>query len=274
MRRLVHLSDLHFGRVDQRLVAPLSRSVAAIRPDLVVVSGDLTQRARKKQFVQARAFLDSLPPPCLVVPGNHDVPLYNVFQRFLGPLDNYRRYIDDDVEPEYVDEEIVVLGINTARSMTFKHGRINVAQLERIRARLLPLPPHLMKIVVTHHPFDLPDALAENNLVGRAALAMQTFSECGVDLLLAGHMHSSHATDSAARYPIKGYAALAVQAGTATSTRGRGEENSFNVLHIDGHGMTIERFGWQEREAEFVALERMGFRQEAAGWSRATPAAS
>src|SRR6267143_6988102 len=109
MRTLVHLSDLHFGRVDKQLIDPLISAVTEVSPDLVAVSGDLTQRARSHQFREARVFLDALPKPQIVVPGNHDVPLHNPFTRFLQPLDKYRRYITDDLEPAYVDEEIVVV---------------------------------------------------------------------------------------------------------------------------------------------------------------------
>src|SRR5918912_3851623 len=125
MRTLVHLSDLHFGRVDSAVVEPL---VAA-------VPGDLTQRARSRQFQEAKKFLDALPRPQIVVPGNHDVPLYNVFRRFLGPLDNYRRYITDEMQPFYADEEIAVLGLNTARSLTTKYVRINERQIAHARER-------------------------------------------------------------------------------------------------------------------------------------------
>src|SRR5258706_14178026 len=115
MPTVVHLSDLHFGRVDARLVAPLVRSIQAIAPDLIAVSGDLTQRARRSQFVQARAFLQQLPFPRIVVPGNHDVPLYNVAARFLSPLRGYRHYIERALEPVFMDEEIGVGGLINAR---------------------------------------------------------------------------------------------------------------------------------------------------------------
>src|SRR6267143_7245922 len=108
MRTLVHLSDLHFGRVDERLIDPLISAVTEINPDLVAVSGDLTQRARSHQFREARAFLDALPQPQIVVPGNHDVPLHNLFTRFLQPLYKYRRYITNDLQPFFTDEEIAV----------------------------------------------------------------------------------------------------------------------------------------------------------------------
>src|SRR5688572_20358063 len=130
MRTIVHLSDIHFGRVDDTTVQPLVNAVKAVDPHLVVVSGDLTQRARESQFEEAKEFLDKLPDPQIVVPGNHDVPLYNLFARFLAPLDNYRKIINDDTEPVYQDEEMVVAGVNTARSLTWKNGRINEEQVE------------------------------------------------------------------------------------------------------------------------------------------------
>src|SRR4030088_1366836 len=155
MRTLVHLSDLHFGRVDEQLIDPLISAVTEINPDLVAVSGDLTQRARSHQFREARAFLDALPQPQIVVPGNHDVPLHNVLTRFMRPLEKYKRYITDDLHPVYQDDEIVV-GVNTARSLTIKGGRINENQLAHIREKFCGSDDELVKTVVTHHPFDLP----------------------------------------------------------------------------------------------------------------------
>src|ERR1041384_7519831 len=157
MRTLVHLSDLHFGRLDERVVEPLLATISAMGPDAIAVSGDLTQRARSEQFKAARAFLDALPRvPLIVVPGNHDVPLYNVWARFAQPLDKYRRYIAADLEPFYADEEVAIIGINTARSLTIKDGRVNKRQVARIRERLCPSADEIVKIIVTHHPFELP----------------------------------------------------------------------------------------------------------------------
>ncbi|MBC7857240.1 MAG: metallophosphoesterase [Burkholderiaceae bacterium] len=267
MRKLLHLSDLHFGRIDPALMAPLKARVEQLAPDLVVVSGDLTQRARSRQFQQARIFLDSLPGPRIVVPGNHDVPLFNLLSRFFRPLDKYRRHITDDLTPEYVDEQIAVLGVNTARSLTFKDGRIGHDQIARLRARLASLPPELIKVVVTHHPFDLPPHLESGDLVRRGPLAMAMFADHGVDLLLAGHLHASHAGNTAARHPIAGYAALMVQAGTATSTRGRGETNSFNFLRIEPERVTVERYGWLG--AGFELADADSFTRAGGIWSAA-----
>ena len=204
----------------------------------------MRQRARTEQFEEARAFLDTLPGPQIVVPGNHDISLYNVFRRFVKPLDRFKRYITDDLDPIFTDDEIAVVGVNTARSLTIKDGRLNKEQVAGIRTQLAGLAPHITRIVVTHHPFDLPTTFEEKDLVNRAAMAMETFAECGVDVLLAGHMHVSHAASTASRYQIDAYAALVVQAGTATSTRGRGEVNSFNLLRVEHERVEIDRYGW------------------------------
>ncbi|HZS03677.1 MAG TPA: metallophosphoesterase [Blastocatellia bacterium] len=266
MRTLVHLSDIHFGRVDYSTINPLVEAVRGVRPDLVAVSGDLTQRARATEFEEARAFLDALPSPQIVVPGNHDVPLHNVYTRFRRPLDKYRRYITDDLQPFYVDEEIAVLGVNTARSLTVKGGRINRDQVAHIRERLCNLGDQVVRIVVTHHPFDLPEDRGERDLVGRARLAMETLADCGADVLLAGHLHTGHTGSTAARYGIAGHAALVVQAGTATSTRGRGEPNSFNVLRIERPHITVERWDWQPERARFALSASEVFRHTPDGW--------
>src|ERR1044072_7632484 len=211
MRTIVHLSDLHFGRVNPLLLDPLLGVIREVGPDLVAISGDLTQRARSYQFEQARSFLDSLPKPQIVVPGNHDIPLHNVFARFLEPLTKYKRYITEDLQPSYEDEEVAIVGVNTARSLVFKGGRINETQVGRLRDKFCSLRDEVVKVVVTHHPFDLPEGYGESDLVGRAKMAMTGLAECGADLFLAGHLHISH-TGHTKRYNIHGQSALGVQA--------------------------------------------------------------
>ena len=268
MKKIIHLSDLHFGRIDAALVEPLAEAVNEAGPDLVVVSGDLTQRARSEQFVEARAFLDRLPRPQVVVPGNHDVPLYDVLERFARPLDKYRRHISEDVEPVYEDEEMIVAGVNTARSLTRKFGRVNERQMANLRERLCKYPDEMLKVVVTHHPFDVPEGADEREIVGRAQMAMEALAACGADLLLAGHMHVGHTGRTAERYKIKGHSALVVQAGTATSNRVRGESNSFNVIRLKHPHIQVERRVWQPEAGQFARANAETFRHTPEGWER------
>ena len=266
MRTVVHLSDLHFGRIDPSLVEPLRRAVTDARPDLIVISGDFTQRARRSQFAAARAFLDSLDAKMLVVPGNHDIPLYDFVERLAAPLTRYRRYISADLEPEYVDDEMIVLGINTARSMVFPfgEGRINERQVERVVQRLAVLPPALLRIIVTHHPFDLPPGVNERRLLGRSAMAMARLGAVNADLFLSGHLHISHVSHVADRYEAAGHSGLIVQAGTV-STRSRGEQPSFNVLRLHRPEITLERFSWTET-AGFTPAATSHYRHAEHGW--------
>ena len=266
MKTLVHLSDVHFDHVDAAVVAAIVPLIQGLAPDLVVVSGDLTQRAKPAQFRAARRFLDALPKPQIVVPGNHDIPLYNLFQRFLQPLSKYRRFISRELEPFYADDEIAVAGVNTARSLTFKDGRISEAQMQQLHDRLAPLDDKINKIIVTHHPLDLPENADDGELVGRAKQAMEVFRRAGADTLLSGHLHASHVGGTAQRYPMAGFNALVVQAGTATSTRGRGETNSFNRLRIDGDLIEVERWAWQPARQQFEMAQSQSFGWGADGW--------
>lgn len=268
MKTIVHLSDLHFGTVDESVRIGLEAAVRQAAPDLVVVSGDLTQRAKVREFAEARRFLDALPAPTIVVPGNHDVPLYDVFRRFLRPLARYRRIITDDLEPFYADSEIAVAGINTARSATFKNGRINEGQLARLAERFAALGPDTTRIVVVHHPFGHAATKDERDIVGRAALAVDAFSKSRIDMILAGHLHAAHVGASSERYDIEGYAALLIQAGTATSTRRRGEANSFNVVRIARPHVELERRTWTDGEG-FVSAARERFEFAVGGWKKA-----
>jgi 3',5'-cyclic AMP phosphodiesterase CpdA len=268
MRTIVHLSDLHFDRVNAAIISPLISAVDNIKPDVIAVSGDLTQRARSHQFREARAFLDLLPKPQIVVPGNHDVPLHNVFTRFVQPLKKYRRYMTDDLTPSYADSEIVILGVNTARSLTIKGGRINKDQVRWLKEQFCMAGPTIIKIVVTHHPFDLPEGSGSRDLVGRARMAIEELASCGADLFLSGHLHISYTGQMAKRYHLAGRTAIVVQAGTALSTRSRGESNSFNVIRIAYPEISIERLRWHSSEAAFVGEITDLFRRGNIGWIR------
>jgi 3',5'-cyclic AMP phosphodiesterase CpdA len=268
VRTLVHLSDLHFGRIDPALIEPLRRAVADLQPDLVAISGDFTQRARRSQFRDARAFIDSLNAKTLVVPGNHDIPLYDFVERLAAPLQRYRQYISPDLEPEYRDEEMIVVGVTTARSMVFPfgEGRISMSQVDRILERLSAIPAPLLRIIVTHHPFDLPPGVHERRLVGRYAMAMEKLAAANADLFLSGHLHISHVSHVADRYSAGGHTGLIVQAGTV-STRGRGgQAPSFNVLRMQRPEIELSRHSWSDQSAAFESSPVGRYRHTESGW--------
>jgi 3',5'-cyclic AMP phosphodiesterase CpdA len=269
MRKIAHISDLHFGAADELVADRLIECVTSLEPDLVVCSGDLTQRARTSQFEAARAFLDKLPQPQLIIPGNHDVPLYNVYDRFVNPLEKYEKIITSELEPFISDDEIAVAGINTARSLTIKGGRISREQVERLRERMSQLPDRVLKVIVTHHPFDVPDGEDEDDIVGRAKEALPMITGSGADVFLAGHLHKSHIGNSARRYRLKdGYSALIIQAGTAISHRERGEENSFNLMEFDHPMLTIHKYSCPIRSEPFRLAATDRFTHTGRGWER------
>ena len=245
--RIVHLSDLHFGAHDERLVEAVEWQIDQLKPDLVVISGDFTQRARTEQFRQACEFLEGLRErghEVIGVPGNHDVPLYDVLRRFLSPLSRYRRFIDETLCPFIELPGVAVLGINTARSFTFKDGRINAEQVQFIRETFAHTPSEAMRILVTHHPlFALEVAGDVDRAIGRQELALDAVEESGVDMLLAGHNHHASSQDASDLVTRAG-GVLVVQAGTATSTRVREQEQSFNTIDIASWEVTITVNAW------------------------------
>lgn len=269
MKTIAHLSDLHFGTEKPEVAEALRAELATHPPTLVVVSGDLTQRARRAQFVAAAAYLAKLPTPQLVVPGNHDVPLFDVARRFLAPLTRYRRYIREDLDPVFDDGELCVVGLNTARSLTWKSGRISLRQIRNLHL-ILAKSKARHKVVVTHHPFIPPPPPPEGSrqdgidLVGRATRAMQVLDACEVDLLLAGHLHHGYSGDTRTRYPASHRAIISAQAGTAISGRVRSDPNGYNRITLDRDRLTIEVRTW--REGAFVSLRTTVYSLNGNGW--------
>ena len=273
MPRLIHLSDLHFGAHDPVLVTAVERRLDEEAPDLVVISGDFTQRARTEQFEEAGAFLMRIRDAghdVLAVPGNHDVPLYDVLRRFLSPLTRYKRFIDDSLCPFIEINGAAVLGINTARSLTFKHGHVSHEQMQHIRETFAKTNVNQPRILVTHHPlFALPvgDGPELGHLMDDHELALDAIAEAGVDLLLAGHNHRASVNDAASL--VKGAGkALVIQAGTATSTRTRDELQSFNRIEIDGSGVKVTIQAWDG--SQFVSGDSQFFERHDECWEFAS----
>lgn len=253
MTRLIHLSDLHFGATSPELLDPLCARVAELAPDLVVISGDLTQRARTGQFAEARAFIARLGAPALCVPGNHDIPLWNLWSRLLHPWRAYRRGAAEDLEPVWQNADVVVAGLNTANPLAWKQGRITSAQLDRLAAVFAGAGPRA-RIVAMHHPLEHLPGETQWIMQG-AAMALRRLPQIGVQVVLSGHVHVSHAGPFTAAPGL-----LFVQAGTGLSHRRRAEANAFNVLDFAGEGVTVHtvladaegRFGPMEPRHSFA----------------------
>lgn len=262
MKTIAHISDLHFGRHSDIAAEALLESIAQHKPDLVAISGDFTQRARTSEFAAARRFLDRITQPKLFVPGNHDIPLYNIFNRFLRPLRNYDRHFASAAMPLnlYRDDEVAVLGINTARRFTRKSGRISDEQLQEATNVFGPLPESTLKVLVTHHPLASPEGSAMPELAGRAARAMTVLKQVGVRLLLSGHHHTAVSGGHVDVEVEAGGAVLVLHAGTAISTRTRGGEgNSYNMLELDGHTARVHVLGFGEARFRELASAAYAF---------------
>jgi 3',5'-cyclic AMP phosphodiesterase CpdA len=269
MRTIAHISDLHFGKEDPPVAEALLAELQSRGPRLVAVSGDLTQRARAREFRAARAFLDRLPGAVLVVPGNHDVPLWDVVSRFARPLRNYRRHLTPELAPFLHQEDLAVMGVNTARSWTFKNGRISWEQIEQIRARFAPLPERVFKVLVTHHPFVPSPGDPDPAVVGRGFHALQAAEAAGVDLLLAGHLHLGFSGDVRAHHLSIRRSMLVAQAGTAISLRTRGEPNTYNWITFDPPHLHIEVRGWEA--GAFSTLSVTRWLKRGPEWERESP---
>lgn len=264
MTRILHLSDLHFGRVSGDLVEPLVRAIDEIAPDLVAISGDLTQRARVSQFREAAAFIERLSPPVVCVPGNHDTPLDNLFLRFLFPWRRYRRHISSELEPVVANAGFALVGVNTVNPFAWQSGRIGAGHIARMRRGFQSAPAGVTRIVLMHHPLEHPPDLPKRGMRG-ARRAMAAFADSGAELALCGHLHAARAAPHEAAPGL-----LLVQSGTSLSSRTRDEENSFNLVTIDRPGcVTVEQFALTP-ENGVHSVQKTPFRRSECNWVQST----
>jgi 3',5'-cyclic AMP phosphodiesterase CpdA len=262
MRTVVHLSDLHFGRNDENVVKAIIKTVKKISPDVLIVSGDLTQRAKKEEFKKAKDFLNCFNIKKIVIPGNHDISLYNPVKRLLYPFHDYKKYISKNLEPIYCDKEVSIIGLNTARRNKITRGKITSEQAALI-SNFFKNAGKAVRIVVAHHPFDLPDTYSHRKMVIGAKKVIHDLVAAEVDLILGGHMHITHTRSIADRYQIAGKAGLVIQASTV-SKRSRGEKPTFNLIKIKPKNISILKYVFENNEFQIAAEEV--YRLEESSW--------
>jgi 3',5'-cyclic AMP phosphodiesterase CpdA len=236
---IAHVSDLHLGAHDPVAARTLAADVAAVGPVLTVVTGDCTMRARHVQFRQARALLDQLPAPLLVVAGNHDVPLVSVV-RLVAPYRRFRRWIEPDLEPVWRLDGMVALGLQSTPRWRWKSGRVSRRQVDAVCTVLGATAPAAVRVLALHHP---PHVTGLARVVGRERL-LRALGAARVDLVLAGHTHvpDSRRLDPGGSPALGGsrHRPVEVVAGTATSRRTRGARRSWTVIRVDPDAILVE----------------------------------
>lgn len=274
MADVLHISDLHFGPPFLRDRAEAALQLARqLQPDAVVVSGDLTQRAKSRQFREAASYLERFEAPTVVVPGNHDVPLWRVWERFFAPYRNYRRLISKQLDTVTRIEGVTLVALNSSRSFTFTNGRLEEAQLEFSGRAFEEAPEEDLRVLVTHHHLAPPPDYSGGSVMPGAKRALRAFRDQGVDLILAGHMHRAYLGDSLDFFPgaDREDGIVIVQCGTTTSARGRGRErfnNSLNYLRTTGKHLRVAHYLWRGRSSGFWPHSRHEFGLSPEIWLR------
>jgi len=267
MLSILHISDLHFG---PPYLPEVGEALLGIVPelgvDVIVASGDFTQRAKRAQFEEARDYLVRLPPlPRIVVPGNHDVPLYRVLERFLRPRALYQEHISGELDGVTRHGDAVFVWLDsTSPRRAISNGRIHLDQLEYCERVLGRLGPETVKIVVTHHHFLPAPDFERDQTMPQARRALDRFISLGVDLILGGHLHRAYIGNSLDVYAgaDREHGIVIVQCGTTTSRRGRGrerEKNSFNVVRIGGEMIEVTHYLYFGDEGRFAPVSRHSF---------------
>lgn len=262
MTVLLQISDPHFGTEQPSVVEALLRFAAEARPAVVVVSGDITQRARRSQFEAARQFVSRLSPPAVVaIPGNHDVPLFNVFARLLCPYSGFQRAFGTQLESEWLSNEFMVIGVNTTRAYRHKDGEVSTEQIERVSQRLRIANAEQLRIVVTHQPVHVLRGSEIHNRLHNHEAAIEAWSSAGADVIMGGHIHLPYIAPLHEHYSYLRRRCWVVQAGTAVSSRVRASHpNSVNLIkREDSRTAVAERWDYSVERDNFHCVKAERF---------------
>jgi 3',5'-cyclic AMP phosphodiesterase CpdA len=279
MLTLLHISDLHFGPpYVPRVGEAVLRSAHELQPDVIVASGDFTQRARREQFIEARQFLDRLPRvPTVVTPGNHDVPLYRLRDRLARPYELYRQYISDELDSVLRLDKLVIVSLNsTAPRMAVTNGRIHRSQLQFCAEAFSTADHEAVRIVVAHHHFAPAPDYEKAQVMPKAKRALDAFNRLNVEMILGGHLHRAYIGNSLDVYPgvDREHGIIIVQSGTTTSRRGRArerEKNSFNLVRIDEDVIRVTHYMYFDDPDDFAPASRHIFPRRGRRFFRTAP---
>lgn len=272
MTRLLQFSDLHFGAEIPAAVDALVRTSAALAPDGILIGGDFTMRARRREWRAARAFLDRLSAPTLSIPGNHDIPAFNhLWHRLFHPFERYRAAIDEELEPSAVFGNVEVVGLNTARrfggtSLNWSHGAVSAAQCLSLPLRFKTDAP--LRAVMVHHPLHAPDR-NDRRLLKRDGLLLAALEKANVDLLLAGHFHQSYAAPLP--LPLGQSDIVLSHVSTACSWRVKGEAPGFHALDLSPARIDVTAYRFDEASAAFNRHRQLSFEKSGDRWTTLGP---
>lgn len=248
MTRLLHLTDIHFGKIDSPVLDALTKLVADQKPTLVVAGGDLTQRARNSQFAEARAWLDGLGVPFVATPGNHDIPLDAVGLRLFAPFHRFKRHFGPPSPQVWQDDRVCLVALNSARRFSPRHngwwkdGALSPLQV-RAAATAFREAGARLKVLVTHHPFAVHSPAFEGDAIRRAEAHLSTLAEAGVNLVLNGHLHVPFVGDAAELFPKSvTHRVTLANACTAASTRTRGFPCGVQTVDVEDGGATLKQW--------------------------------
>jgi 3',5'-cyclic AMP phosphodiesterase CpdA len=266
MTVLLQISDTHFGTEQVSVAEALLRLAAQVQPAVVVVSGDITQRARRAQFEAARSFVSRIGAPAVAIPGNHDIPLFNVFARLFSPYAGFERAFGTELEPEWQSSDFMVLCVNTTRPSRHKDGEVSQEQILRVAKRLTAASKHQLRLVVTHQPVHVLRGSEIHNRLHGHEQAIKTWSDAGADIIMGGHIHLPYIAPLHEHYENVSRRCWVVQAGTAVSIRTRAHHpNSVNVIkRIDVHTCFAERWDYSAERDEFHRIKVEEFHLERA----------